>query len=151
MEGIKLMNSNIIILIVVFAIILLVLRGYMGLTIRLVLNKKERKHYQTSYSLLSRWFFWSTHKVIKDIKNKYEKRTIRYKAIMMIYKHMTIILHFELFALLILCLLTYMNDDGVRIFNAGCWIYTISVACCFIVLAGCEFYSNRRYHRNRYR
>lgn len=145
------MNSNSIILTVVFTIILLALRGYMGLTIRLVLNKKERKHYQSSYSLLNRWFFWSTHKKIKDIKDKYEKRTIRYKTIMLLYKCMTIILHFELFALIILCVLTYMNDYYIRIFNTGCWIYTISITCCFVVLTGCEFYSNRRYHINRYR
>ena len=145
------MNSNTIILIVVFTIILLVLRGYMGLTIRLVLNKKARKHYQSSYSPLSRWFFWSTHKMIKDIKNKYEKRTIRYKTIMMIYKHMTIILHFELFALLIFCVLVYVNDYCIWLFRTSCWAYTISVACCLLVIAGVEFYSNRRYHRNRYR
>ena len=145
------MNSNTIILIVVFIIILLVIRGYMGLTIRLVLNKKERRQYRSSYSLLSRWFFWSTHEVIKDVKDKYEKRTIRYKTIMVIYKYLNIILHFALLALSVCYALACVNDYYKGPFTISCWVYTISVACSFLDLAGVEIYQNRRLHRNRCR
>lgn len=145
------MNGNSIILIVVFTIILLVLRGYMGLTIRLVLNKKERKNYQSSYAPLSRWFFWSTHKVVKDINNKYEKRTIRYKAIMKIYKQMNLILHIELFALLASCVFVYWFDNYDSLFRTACCVYTVSVACCILTLSSVELYANFRYHRSRYR
>lgn len=144
------MTSNEIILIVAFTIILLVLRGYMGLSIRLVLNKKERKYYHSSYTPLSRWFFWSTHKVVKDIKNKYEKRTIRYKTIMMIYKQMNLILHIELLTLIALCVFVYIFDY-YRLFRMACCVYTVSVACCILTLTCVEFYTNFRYHRNRYK
>ena len=145
------MDMNSIILIVVFTIILLLLRGYMGLTLRLILNKKKRKLYQVSYSPLSRWFFLFTYRVVDDIKDKFEKRTIRYKAIMMIYKYIMLILHAELFLLISLCVFIFACDFSFRPFNVGCWVYTCTVICCFLVLAGIELYTNRRYHQYRYR
>lgn len=145
------MSSNTTVLIVVFIFILLVLRGYMGLTVRLILNKKERRQYRSSYSLLSRWFFWSTHEAIKDIKDKYEKRTIRYKSIMVIYKYLNIILHFELLALTVCYSLSCVNDYYKGSFTTSCWIYTISVACSFLILVCVEIYQNRRFHRDRCR
>ena len=145
------MNSNKIILIAVFTVILLVLRGYMGLTIHLVLGKRERKHYQSTYTPLNRWFFWHTHKVVKNIKDKYEKRTIRYKTIMVIYKQMNLILHIELLALVASCVFVYVCDYYDRFFNITCFVYTSSVACCILILTCIELYANLRYHRNRYR
>ena len=145
------MQNNAIILVVVFSIILLVLRGYMGLTIRLVLSKKERKTYQSSHSFLSRWFFWSAHQVIKDKKDKYEKRIIRYKAIMRIYRLITTILHCELFFLCIAGLLLSPYRCFQTPFHFACWIYTITVVITFFVLAGIELYVNFRYHKNRFR
>ena len=145
------MNNNVIILVAVFSIILLALRGYMGLTIRLALSKKERKNYQSSYSLLSRWFFWSAYRVIKDKKDKYEKRIIRYKAIMKIYRLITTMLHCGLFFLCIAGLLVSLHKCLQAPFRFACWIYTITVVITIFVLAGIELYENFRYHKNRFR
>ena len=145
------MQNNAIILVVVFSIILLVLRGYMGLTIRLVLSKKERKTYQSSHSFLSRWFFWSAHQVIKDKKDKYEKKIVRYKVIMRIYRLIVTILHCEWLFLCIAGLLSPLCRCFQPPFYFLCWLYTITLVITFFALAGIEFYVNFRYHKNRYR
>lgn len=144
------MAGNIIILIVFFSIILIVLRGYMGLTVRLALSKKERKKYKESSSLVNRWFFCSTHRVIKDKYDKYEKRTIRYTLIMVIYKYMTIALHCSLLALIMAGLLVYVSKTFCPLFEYACWICTGSDILSILVLSGVALYEGFRYHKNRY-
>ena len=102
MGSAKLMGENAIMLSFAFLCMLIILRAYMGLTVRIVLSKKERRKYQADYSWLNRWFFCSVHKIIKDKYSKYEKRTIRYTSIMKVYKAITIVLHIELALVLLL-------------------------------------------------
>ena len=99
------MDSNAVMLFGFFLITFLIIRGWMELSLLLPMSKKERKNYRASLSLLDRWFFLSAPNVIKDKKNKYEKRTIRYKTIATIYRCMIIILVCEMLVLIALGML----------------------------------------------
>ena len=145
------MDRNSIILIVMSLISLIVVRGYMGLATWLVLSKKERKNYKASHSVLSRWFFWSTYRVVKDKYSKYEKRTIRYKTIMLIYRHITVILHCGLVFLVATGLLLPVFESFHTIFHRACLIYLITVLLSIVVLAGVNLYERLRYHKSRYK
>ncbi len=145
------MDSNAVMLSGVFLIIFLAIRGWMELSILLPMNKKERKNYRASLSLLDRWFFLSAPKVIKDQKNKYEKRTIRYKIIAMIYRYMVIILQCEMLVLIALGMFRFVSVISDILYSYSCWIYILSAMLSFFVLAGIELYTNFRYHKKRYR
>lgn len=145
------MENNKVFLLVFFLIILLVVRGYMGLTIRLSLSKKERKNYQTNTSILNRWFFVSAHHFVKNKFNKYEKKVIPYPSILKLYRGIMVLLHSELAVVLIFSVLSSMLEVFSVVYNYICWTYTGSLLVSFILLTIIEFKSNRRYHRNRYR
>lgn len=138
-------------LISVFTLALLIIRGYMGLTIRLILSKKERKSYQSHLPWLDRWLFWSAHQIVKDKYNKYEKRTIRYTTILKIYKVATCVLHIELIVVIIFAIISLVFECCERPFSYSCWLYIISCILCLMILFLAELHTNLRYHKNRYR
>ena len=145
------MDSNALMLCGFFLITFLIIRGWMELSLLLPMSKKERKNYRASLSLLDRWFFLSAPNVIKDKKNKYEKRTIRYKTIATIYRCMIIILVCEMLVLITLGMLCFVSEIFAVLYSWSCWIYIISAMLSFLVLTCVEFYTNIRYHKKRYR
>lgn len=143
--------TNSVMLVFAFFLILLIIRGYMGLTLRLILSKKERKCYQCQFSQLNRWFFGSVHKIIKDKYSKHERKTIRYSAIFGMYKVILSILHIELIAATICVFLSISFEYFQSILPYCCGLYIISAVLSFVILAMIEVFSHPRYHKNRYK
>ena len=135
----------------VFLLVLLIIRGHMGITLHLALSKKERKTYRFQLSLLDRWFFWSAPQIIKDKYSKRERKTIRYSAIFGTYRVILIVLNTELIAVIVLGFLSNASEYFKSIFSCCCGLFIISAMLSFVVMAAIEVSSNPRYHKKRYK
>lgn len=145
------MNSEICVLVLVSLLILLAIRGYMALTVRLSLTKKMRKHYKSEYCLIDRWFFISIPYLVKSKYSKSEKRTIDYPLIMLIYRYLNIINHLLFFAEFILLVLLFLKlMDSFYLYLLIKFFFIVYLVE-FLALALVEFLENKKYHLNRYK
>lgn len=146
------MNQERLLLTIAFAtLLLLFLRGIMGIEIRLSLSKKERKDYIKNTGALARWFFWSAPKILKDKYSRFEKKVIHHKKIAAAYKILNLTVH-SLLAFSLLCTLLY----AVKIINSIVLNYVYITyftfgALALLVIFTIELTTNRRYHRSRYK
>ena len=135
---------------VVFFVGLLIVRGYMGLIVRLTLSKKERKKYKEETSFVNRWFFWSAHRFVKDRYSKPEKKVIKYSSVVCIYRVLNAILHILLISTIVVVICNYYEILSDHIVNYACWCYIIFLLSTLVLLAIVELASNQRYHKQRY-
>lgn len=146
------MNQDGLLLTIAFAtLLLLILRGLMGIDIRLCLTKKERKDYIKNIGALDRWFFWSAPEILKDKYSRSEKKVIHHKQIAGIYKMVNVAIHL-LLAFSLLCTLLYaVTIISIICLNCVYILYFTFGTIALLVIFAIELSTNRRYHCGRYK
>ncbi|MBQ3147556.1 MAG: hypothetical protein IJB91_07515 [Oscillospiraceae bacterium] len=132
-------------------VILLVVRGLMSIFVQLSMSKKERKQYRTSAGIIDRWFLWSIPHYVKDRYSRYEKRVIHYTMIVPICRMISITLTVLFLTELVAILLNQLGFLALKYAEIVCIVYFVVGFVSFCIVAAIEFFTNRRYHRSRYK
>lgn len=144
------MGNNLIILAIFSIGILLVLRGYMSMGIRICLAKKDRKLYTANVSVIDRWFFWTAPKIVKDKYAKSEKKRIPYSSMVKAYRAVNLVMHIALTAESVSIFCYAFGFVPELFLNWVCAAYFVASFLSFVLLTVIDLTINSRYHRSRY-
>lgn len=116
------------------------------------IKKKTYKNHVYHCTPLDRWFFWTSHNLLKSKYSKYEKRIINYRFGATLTFALNLINHITLAIYSILFLFTILpSKTDLWIY---CWenvrILPAALFCIEIVIFACiNYYENRRFHQKR--
>ena len=116
------------------------------------IKKKTYRNCVDHCTPLDRWFFWTSHNLLKSKYSKYEKRTINYKIGASIIFVLNLLNHMTLVAYSLLFLLTVLPKkpdfwvfwwENARILPVVLFLVEIVIIACI------NYYEHRRFHHKR--
>ena len=116
------------------------------------IKKKTYKNCVDHCTPLDRWFFWTSHNLLKSKYSKYEKRTINYKIGATITFALNLFNHITLAAYSIIFLFAVLpkKTDFWGFWWENTKILPVALFLVEIVIFACiNYYEHRRFHRKR--